>query len=270
MPEIESGYAAVDGGRLYYEAAGAGRPLVLVHSGLGDRRMWEPQWEEYAGRYRVVRYDLRGFGRSSVPEADFAQHDDLAALLRHLGIARTAVLGVSLGGEVALSFVVAYPEMVDALIVLPSATTGGRPPEEVREVWRRADELVEAGDVAAACELELGLWVDGPGRASGSADPAVREQVRVLNTDNFNLPDGAGSPVPLKPAPIERLGEIRVPTLVIVGEHEIPAILNTAERLEAGIAGAHRVVIPGAAHMVNMERPREFNRAVLEFLEGAY
>jgi 3-oxoadipate enol-lactonase len=271
-----SGYAAVPSGRLYYETAGDGQPLVLIHAGVADAGMWDEQVEDFARRYRVIRYDVRGFGRSESEPVAFSERDDLLALLDRLGVERAIVLGLSRGGTLAVDFTLEHPERVAAVIAAAAGLSGYQhPPEQARPVETEAftamDEAYERGDDARLVELELQVWVDGPGQPAGRAPQAVRERVQAMEERNVALSRRGAEPQPqpLAPPAVGRLAEIRVPALVVYGDLDTTAILAIAERLATGIPGARRVVFEGAAHMLNMEQPERFNRTVLEFLEGA-
>jgi len=265
----QSGFADVNGARLYYEVAGAGEPLTLIHAGIAEQRMWDDQWAVFADQYRVVRYDVRGFGQSAMPAGIYDHADDLYALLRLLHVEQTHLLAVSMGVGIALDFTLAHPTMVKSLIVVAPGGSSGQPSEAVRQQWAAIDALAQQGDIPGAVELELRMWVDGPRRAPDQVDRAVRERVREMNLINFqhSLLDQGVPKTPERPA-ITRLAEITVPTLVIVGDADVADILHNADRLAAGIAGASKVVMPGVAHVPNMERPQEFNRIVLDFLRG--
>lgn len=138
----------------------------------------------------------------------------------------------------------------------------------LRRGWEQVDEVYESGDVAGAVELELRMWVDGPNRGPDAVDPAVREKVRDMNAALFARDDTEGEEIPLEPPVASRLDEIRSPTLVVVGDQDVPDVLAAANVLTSGILGARKAVIPDAAHVANMERPKIFNRLVLEFLTG--
>jgi pimeloyl-ACP methyl ester carboxylesterase len=262
------GSADINGTKLYYEVAGEGHPLVLLHSGLTTCQMWDAQWETCAQHYRVIRTDARGVGWSRMLPGPFSPREDLYQLLRFLGVERVYLLGSSMGGHLAVDFALEHPEMVAALIPVGAGISGEQPSDFLLERWKEIDAVAESGDIAQAVELELQLWVDGPGRAPGSADPAVREQVRRMNTENFKraLEEEQGESQPLEPPAIGRLGEIRVPTLVLVGEQDVPEKLVSADLLAQGIPGAQKIVMPGTAHLPSMEQPEQFNRLVLEFL----
>ena len=261
---IETGTADLGGAPLYYEVAGSGHPLVLIHEAIADSRMYDDQFAAFAARYRVIRYDVHGHGRSGLPAGPYTDHDTLRDLLHHLGVGRTAVLGMSAGGRIAIDFALAHPAMVDALILAASAVGGYPVSDAVKERWAEFGAALARGDVPGAVELALRMWVDGPRRAPEQVDPAVRERVRELMAHRFTLPES--HPQPLEPPAISRLGEIRVPTLIIVGDGDQPEILAIADLLCEGIPGARRAVIPGVAHLPNLERPAEFNRLVLDFL----
>jgi pimeloyl-ACP methyl ester carboxylesterase len=261
-----TGYAPVAGGRLYYEMAGSGPALVLTHAGLAHSPMWDPQFAVFAEQYRVIRYDMRGFGQSSDSEIPFAYYQDLHDLLVHLDIAHAHVLGLSLGGLVTLSFVIAYPAMVDGLI-LAATRLGHEPPSAYLEQgWALVEEAEEDDDIEEAVELELQIWVDGPHRTPEQVAPAVREFIRETNTETYIRAEGVGQPQPLEPLARTRLDEIQRPTLLIAGDSDVPDVLTSTDYMAQRIAGAQTVIIPGAAHMVNMEQPAAFNEAVLSFL----
>jgi 3-oxoadipate enol-lactonase len=263
-----TGYADVNGVRLYYEVAGEGHSLVLQHEGIADCRMWDDQFGVFAQRYRVVRYDYRGFGKSSMQPGAFSLRDDLLVLLRVLGIVKTYLLGASLGGSMTVDFALEHPDIVDAIIPVAPGLSGLQPPEEEATLFEPVEEAIKAGDLDRANDLEVHIWVDGPNRAPDQVDPAVREKVRVMNGDSFKRQDEwtDAKPVPLEPPAVGRLGEIHVPTLVIIGDEDVPHVQRAADAIASGIAGAKKVVMHNTAHVLMMERPEEFNRIVLDFL----
>jgi pimeloyl-ACP methyl ester carboxylesterase len=240
----------------------------LIHEGIADCRMWDDQFAAFARRFRVVRYDVRGFGRSDMPPEPFSHQADLAGLLGHLELERAYVVGASMGGLIAIDFTIEHPEMVAALVPVASALSGSKPSDGLLAQWAAVEEAAEKdGDVPRAVELELRMWVDGPRRTPDQVDPAVRARVHEMNTAVFmHALRPEGTPVPLDPPAIDRLGEIRVPALIIVGDGDQPDIVATADLLAQGIVGARKVVMPGLAHVPSMERPGEFNSIVLEFL----
>jgi len=269
--ELQTGFADVNGTRLYYEVAGTGHPLLLIHGGLVDRRLWDDQFNVFAQHYRVIRFDVRSFGDSAPITAEtppYSLEEDLYSLLKFLGIEKTYVLGLSMGGAIAINFTLMYPEMVDALIPVAMGLSGFEPAEEDKASEAEVDEAMRSGNVARAVELTLRFWTDGPMRTPEQVNPAVREKVRAMTTRNFERPEdeNATQPRALEPPAISRLSEIHVPTLIIVGDQDVRDILKIADILEKEIPGAKKVVIPGTAHHLNMEKPDEFNRIVLDFL----
>jgi 3-oxoadipate enol-lactonase len=264
----ETGFAEVNGAKLYYEVAGEGHPLVLIHGGLVDRRLWDDQFDVFAQHYRVIRYDIRGFGNSDVPAGPYSNYEDLYGLLKFLGVEKAYVMGLSMGGGIAIDFTLAHPEIVAALIPVAAGVSGFQSSEASRQKWAEIEKATERGDIAQAVELENRMWTDGPNRRPEQVNPVVRQRVAEMNTHNYALlnPD-APLPQGLEPPAISRLSEIRVPTLIIVGDEDVQDILVIADILEAGIADAKKVIIPGTAHHLNMEKPEEFNQVVLTFLE---
>jgi len=264
-----SGMAPVNGAGIYYEVEGAGEPLLLLHAGVADSRMWEKQVPAFAVRYRVIRCDLRGFGRSEVPPGTFAYHDDVAGLLDFLDVERAHLLGSSFGSQVALDMALVYPRRVQSLILCAPSIGGEAPSQRIRRFWEQEESALEEGDLDAAVELNLRLWVDGPQRTPEDVEPAIRRLVRAMQLKAFQkeVPDGVVLQR-LSPPAIQRLGAVQAPALILVGQLDLEEKRVLARHLEREIAGATAVVVDGAAHMVNMERPWTFNRHVLDFLSG--
>jgi 2-hydroxy-6-oxonona-2,4-dienedioate hydrolase len=272
--QLQKGFAEVNGTSLYYEVAGEGHPLVLNHGGLVDHHLWDGQFDAFAQHFKVIRYDIRGFGASGMLSKGmepYSMERDLHSLLQFLGIEKTYVLGLSLGGTLAIDFTLQYPEMVDALITVGSGLSGfewGEPDQELMAKFAAMDEAFKSGDIARSVEISLQLWTDGPYRTPQQVDPQVRERVRAMTTHNYERGDDEDvQPQEMEPPAAGRLSEIHVPMLIIAGGQDTEAILKIADTLEKSIAGAKKVVIPGTAHHPNMEKPQEFNRAVIEFLE---
>jgi pimeloyl-ACP methyl ester carboxylesterase len=265
----DGGFARVSGARLYYEIRGDGELLVLIHAGIADGRMWDPQLDVLAGRYRVLRYDMRGFGATEVTErVTYSHHEDLRGLLDLLGAGRAILVGCSMGAKTAIDFALEFPGRTRALVLVGPAVRGFEPdvdpPEEL-------DELVaadEAGDLERVSELEVRVWVDGPYRDPSAVDPAVRDLVRGMNLIALqNEASGVGDELPPETPAVDRLAEITVPTLVIVGDLDRPEIISSADLLEERLPNARKAVMPETAHLPSMERPEDFNRIVLDFLD---
>jgi len=260
-----AGFVEISGAPLYYEVLGTGHPLVLLHEGFADGRMFDDQVAAFAARYRVIRYDRHGSGRSGVPTVPYTHYDALRALLRHLDVERTYVLGMSAGGGIAIDFALAYPTMVAALIPVAASIGGYIGSDATMRQWGAIGAALAQGDVSGAVELTLRMWVDGPARTPDQVDPAVRERMREMITRYYTI--RVDDPPSLEPPAISRLTEIAVPTLIVVGGGDVTDILAQADLLHESIAGASKAVIPGVAHVPNMECPEHFNRLVLDALE---
>jgi 3-oxoadipate enol-lactonase len=263
--ESQKGYAAVNGTRLYYEVAGAGHPLVLLHGFSLDTRMWDDQFAAFAQRYRVVRYDARGFGQSAPPVegVSYTHRDDLRALLSHLGITSAHVLGLSMGGAIAVTFALAYPEATTALVLVASVLFG----MPMTSPFSAASAAREGGVAAARAE-----WLNSPLFAPAQEHPDIAGRLRAI-IDTYSgwhwLHADPHTRSRSQPSAAQRLGEIRVPTLVVVGDRDTPDLLAASDALAAGIPHARKVVIPDVGHMANMEAPEQVNALVLEFLGEA-
>lgn len=272
---LTTGFADIHRGKAYYKVMGQGHPLVLIHAGIADSRMWDDQFHTFAQHYRVIRYDLRSYGKTESEATAFSFRQDLYDLLQHLGVEKAHLLGISMGGQIAIGFTLEHPELVTALVAVAPGLSGfqyepGSDAKSQFEAKRFAelDELWEKKDYARMQEIELEMWVDGPLQPRGRAPASVRARVQEMNAQSYT-PDYVSlefKPQRLDPPAAGRLNEIRVPTLVIVGDLDATSVMASCDLLAQGIAGAQKVVVPGVAHMVNMEKPAEFNRLVLDFL----
>ena len=262
-----SGYAEVNGTKLYYEIIGDGHPLVLIHGGLMDRRMWDEQFEIFAKSFKVIRYDIRGYEKSESPKVEFSHVEDLFSLMKFLNIDRSYILGLSLGGMIAIDFTLEYPDMVDALIPVASGLSGYQyqDAENLEPKFNAIFKAAESDGVDKAIDLLLEL----PYFIPVEEKSGIRQRMRIMARENYNT-WSAPQNIQIWPLPpsSERLSEIEVPTLIVVGDHDVSDIFGVAATLEAKILGAEKVVIEGAGHHVNMERPEEFNTVVLEFLSS--
>ena len=265
MPSnVESGYADVNGTRLYYETAGAGDPLVLVHGFGLDRRMWDNQFADFARYRRVVRYDLRGFGRSAPPEVGqgYRHVDDLKALLDRLDIDQAALVGLSLGGLIALNGALEYPDRVSALVLVDAIISGWPMSPDWDEEFGQVRRAANARGVEAGRQGWLNISMFAPTREHPEAGTLLRQMIADWSAWQFANRDPENTSIQA----VERLGEVRSPTLVVVGERDQPDFHAVADALTRGIPLARKVVVPGAGHMVPMEAPAEFNALVIGFL----
>lgn len=268
LPEtrVHSGYIAADSSALYYERAGTGRAVVLLHAGVADSRMWDGLFTELARHCDVVRFDFRGFGRTKLAAGEFADHDDVALVLDSLGIDAAAVVALSYGARVAIDFSLAHPQRVEALVLSGPSVSGRPPPPELIRFGKEEQAALDGGNLDSAVELNLRTWVDGY-RDAGAVDPAVRALVGQMQRQIFEMeiPDGV-STLRLDPPATERLHEIDVPTLVINGQYDLPAFHELGQWVAGQIRGASLITLP-TAHMTSMEAPGAFCAAVVDFLE---
>lgn len=266
-PQATTGFLDVNDARLYYEIAGAGEPLVLLHAGVAHLRMWDDQVPAFAERYRVIRFDQRGYGRSLArPGQQWATHEDLRGVMDALGVERAALLGCSMGGQAIVDFALAYPSRARALIpVCPALSGYTLDSEQIKRVGQEIEAALARGDVEGAAEIGARMWIDGPTRATERVNPAMRARARAWLVELLSQPEETAS-TPIEPPAIGRLGEIAAPTLVILGENDYDDIQRICHLLAAGIPGARLEIIPDAAHVPNMDHPEQFNRVVLAFL----
>jgi pimeloyl-ACP methyl ester carboxylesterase len=233
--------------------------------------MYDAQFPILARHYRVVRYDLHGYGRSGKPAQPYTHHEVLHGLLRHLGIERAALLGMSIGGMIAINTTLYYPESVAALLLL-AAGVGGYPMSEATQAqFAPLDEAFDAGDFVRAIDFQVHIWVDGPKRTPDQVDPAIRERLRGLITADLrrSREPGVEATEPDPPA-YTRLDEIQVPTLVVVGDGDIQQVQDQADYIAQHITGARRIILPHVAHVLNMEIPDQVNQIILDFLREVY
>lgn len=272
----QTGIAHVNNTELYYEVAGSGHPLTLIHGMLLDRRSWDDQFVMFTQQYQVIRYDMQGWGDSAQEQAEqpFSPRQDLLSLLDYLNINKTYLLGLSGGGAVALDFTLEHPDTVDALILVSSGLSGYplRMTDTIKAFIGQYYGALQQKDIPSAVEATVRFWTDGPRRTPEQVSAQARARVTEMSTQHIqrhgDLLAHQQHMLPLDPLAINRLAEVKVPTLIMVGDEDAPETLEIADTLEQGIAGAKKVVIPGTAHHPNMEKPEEFNRVVLDFLNG--
>jgi len=273
MTESKTGYAKIKNVQLYYEMDGEGSDLVFVHAGCADSRMWDEQFSTFAGHHRVMRYDMRGYGKSTLSKGSFSNREDLYTLLEFLGIQQAHFVACSMGSFAVTDFALEHPEKVRSLVLVSPAVSGyqyeGQPPQPVLEMI----EARKAGNLEHAAELQAQIWADGPKRNSNQSDMEVHKLVRQMSLDSLVLQADIIRETaflieePLNPSAIEQLEQINVPTLVIIGELDDDSERAIAEVLTTRINAAQKVIIQGTAHLPNMEKPEEFNQIVLEFLK---
>ena len=265
----QTGFAEINGARVYYEVAGAGEAVTLIHAGIADTRMWDAQFAALEQQYRVIRYDQRGYGQTTAPTMPFSRVDDLHALLDQLGVERTALIGCSMGGTLALDYTLTYPQQVLALMTVASDPSGYMPAGAPPPLVMKLIEASQRGDIEGMARAAVLIWGAGENRQPEQVDQRVRDLIYAMSLIGFRNQASVGAERSIDPPALERLGEVHVPTLIIDGAEDYPTTHTAGELMANGIPGARRVVIAGAAHLPGLERPDEFNRIMLDFLSNA-
>lgn len=262
----QSGTLETGGARIHYEVEGSGEPIALIHAGVANLRMWDDQATALRDTYRVIRYDTRGFGRTETDAVAFSNRADLAALLDHLGEEAAHVVGVSRGGMIALDFALELPDRVRSLVVAAGGIGGYESPDDADgSTFEEPERLLEAKDWEGISEWETAYWVDGPGQPAGRVAPAIRAKVHDWILANYRAEKEEGTPQPLDPPAVGRLGELRAPLLVILGTLDEAGTQASMRHLAGTVPGAQLEVFEGAAHMLNLEQPERFNALLRDF-----
>ena len=258
----------VDGTSLYYERMGLGFPLVFVSGGgIMDRRSWDPQFEVFAADYEVIRYDVRGIGKSARPTEPFSHSNDLFELLRFLNIDRAHIVGLSVGGAIAIDFAIEYPERAASLILASSGVSDDSKADANVQGLITLSTMTKTEGI----ECVIAAVLDTPFVVSAANAPA-RERIRQIYLDNHDVFE-SNFPIylrwePIQPPASRRLRDIRARTLVLRGDSDSPAYGALVDRITEGIQGCVKLVISGGTHFLNLEKPQEFNDAVRGFLSG--
>ncbi len=274
MTKVKTGYAEVNGALLYYEIAGGGTPLVMLHAGIADSRMWDDEFEAFTASHRVLRFDMRGYGKSLPVPGDFNIQDDLTALLAELDLDGALVLmGCSMGAGLALDFALENPERARALILVGGGPAGFETDaEEPDELFAESERAFENGELDRVAELDMQIWFDGVGRSPNPNKAAARakalEMARRVTELEFKRIGKHVRKSPEKPA-AERLHEIKAPCLIVVGENDLPYLLKAADFMQERLPNATLAAMADAAHLPNMEHPAQFRAIVEDFLDRA-
>jgi pimeloyl-ACP methyl ester carboxylesterase len=275
MPDttaVQQGFVELPGVRLFYESAGQGQPIVFLHGGLLDGRMWDAQFTTFAQHYRAIRYDMRCNGRSEAVPIDrpYLPYQDLRDLLRVLELPPATLVGLSGGARFAIDLAIAHPELVRGLVVVSPGLSG----YPFADPWtqQRGAALQQAlgqGDLAAAVEVFLTMWTDGPYRSPAQVDPAIRERLRQMATHALPLSRIAPKFEEIDPPAVGRLAEIQAPTLVVLGDRDTTDILAIGKLLHEQVSGSELVLLPDVGHILVMERPAQFNALLDRFLRSS-
>ena len=250
----------------------SGIPVVLLHAGVADRRMWDPQWPGLTAVRDAVRLDLRGFGESDRPPAGALDPlGDVLAALDHLGVTACHLVGSSLGAGVAVEVALTRPDAVRSLLLAPP---GGRLLTHRTAAFAAfaaaENEAMARGDLDAAVEADITAWVVGEGRTLADVDPTVVSAVRLMQRRAFEIDAAWAEPdldaVHLDPPAVERLGDVRAPVLLVLGGHDLDIVHLATGTLVAGLRDVRRVDRPDVAHLPSMEEPEAFLRLLLDWV----
>jgi pimeloyl-ACP methyl ester carboxylesterase len=260
-----SGIASVDGAQLYYEVAGTGAPLVFVHARMVDHRVFDAQFRAFASTRRVMRYDLRGYGRSNSPDGIYSHWKDLKGLCQHLALEAPAIVGLSMGAEIALSLALSEPSAVSRLLLCSSRAAKPELSVDLAARWAASDRAFAEGDIEKMIDLDIRDWVAGPQRDVSSLPAELRERVRTLYRE-IALRPRCGGEVKLKPSLVERLKPLSIPCTVVVGDRDLEDVQESSATLARGLNAKH-LVVEDAGHLIPMEKPDVFNGIVKQFLD---
>jgi pimeloyl-ACP methyl ester carboxylesterase len=258
----------VPGGSLFAVSEGNGPPIVLLHAGVVDSRVWEPFVPLLTGAgYRAIRYDARGFGRSTTEDVEYTRKDDLLAVMDAFGVELAALVGNSQGGQIALDLAVSHPERAAALVQLASGIGGLEVPMSPRDeaVEERYDEVDQSGDIEALTDFELALWGAGVEQPVERLSPELRAFLRPMFAES-NEGRPHGRQMPIDPLAAERLDQLTMPVLFVHGALDFSYVELFGRHLVQNVPGARLVVIPGVAHLVAVEAPEETARLILDLI----
>jgi len=251
-----------------YDVSGAGPPLLLIHAGITDRRMWDDVLPALAERRRTIRLDLRGYGETPLPDDPFCWTADARELLRALDVDRADVVGVSVGAGVALDLALAHPELVRRLVLVAPGFSSWTWSPEMDAFDEAETAAVERGDLDEASWLNVRFWVDGPRRGETEVPPELRRRVFEMQRRAFEIDNDAAVGSWLVPDRADRLGEVEIPTLLVVGELDQPDFAAIGRHMAEAMPDARLEMMPGVAHLPPMEAPAPFAELVLGFLDG--
>ena len=265
--QVDSGYITVDGGKLFYEIAGEGDYIVLLHDGIVHREVWDNQFTVFAKNYRVVRYDRRGYGKSFFPNAPFSHIEDLNQLFVQLKIDSAKIFGISGGGKLAIDFALKYPEKVTTLVLAGAVVSGYGVTNHTITRGGRLNSIV---DVLYDPQKFLEYFgKEDPYEINPNNLKAREKFIRLLkeNPNDLNF-QRESFVIPAERPALNHLSEIKIPALILVGEYDMPDIQANGGVIEVGIPNAKRDVIYNSGHLIPFDQPEAFDAAVFKFLNG--
>ena len=271
MIKTTKSYFDLEDGQLYCETAGEGIPLVLAHAAFLDSRMFDASWERLAKHFRVIRYDMRGFGKSSPVTGPLSRRNDLDRLLTHLNVTQAHMVGCSLSGEIGLDLALEQPHRFKSLTLVGSTPSGfqlqGEPPRYMLEMF----DAMQHGDIDRSNELQIRIWLDGEHREASQVDSTLRKNALEMNRipvaqNTFFISDMQPAN-PLDPPAITRLEAVNCPTLIVTGSLDHPEILRAADEMVNRIPNARKTIIESTGHVPSFEQPDTFVKLLMDFLE---
>jgi 3-oxoadipate enol-lactonase len=259
----------LNGAHIHYRRSGFGFPVMFLHAGVADSRMWEPQAAGLAKHFDVIAADRRGYGDSELPAGPWSPVADVLALMDALGLRDAPhIVGCSIGGMLAIDFALEHPERVSKLVLVGSGVSGLREDAKYKDLYAEVTAAEDSHDMVALNEAEAHLWLDGSGRPRGHVSKRLRDLFLDMNGRALLSDFDAAPQQDLEPPAVNRLGEIKSPTLVVVGDADLPPVKEAADFLVSQIRGARKAVVHDAAHLPNLEHPDKFNHLLVDFLNG--
>jgi len=268
--QTKSGFAKIGNAQVYYDTAGDGTPFVMIHAGVADSRQWNNEFAYFSRNYQVLRYDLRGYGKSEPADGEFNHMEDLLSLLDFLNLHEPIILmGCSMGGGLAMDFSLTHPKRVKALIMVGSGPSGLELDVPTPAKFEEADKAIESGNLDLIAEIETQIWFDGEGRRPEDVDPSMRKLAYEMDyTALSHEAKKLGERLPNTDVmAYGRLSLLDIPVLIIVGSHDVPYILACADYMIENVKFARKAIIRNAAHLPNMDQPEEFRVMVESFLD---
>jgi len=254
--------------RIFYETAGQGAPVIFIHAGVADSRQWNNEFQSFSNDHSVIRYDMRGYGKSDPADGEYSHLGDLTRLLEHLNLHEPLILvGCSMGGRTALDYALEEPDKVRALILVDSTPSGFQTELPTPPKFKLVEEAEKAGKLELVSEIETQIWFDGD-RLIDNVNQEMRQLVYDMNLIALrNDEKGLGTQLPNSETPaIERLAELQIPVLAIVGENDIQHVHAAVGVMQSKIPDCRHVTIKNAAHLPNMDQPEEFENILRNFI----
>jgi len=271
MPKTQasSGYVSISNAKLYYEVSGSGIPIVMLHAGVADSRQWNNEFKHFSQYYQTVRYDRRGYGKSEPVSGKFSHLTDISEIFKTIQIDPPIIMmGCSMGGGLGIDYTLANPSKVKALIMVGSGPNGLELDVEEPAKFSDAEKAFDAGDLDQVAEIETQIWFDGIGRTPENVNQNMRQLAYEMNrTALGHEVKELGEPLADSDLlAYERLNEIDIPVLIIVGSQDVPYMHAAADYMDKGLKNSRVVIVEDAAHLPNMDQPVKFQRILTDFL----